>query len=141
MIDPWFGATVAAVILLVFCLGLVVPRRPRVVRTTLATGKLDAISLRLDQLEAKRDLRLDQLEAKQDKNDHDVRNIRMAMESVPTKSAMNKVLVEVATLTGKVEGMHDTLSTNGHSLRRIEDFLVKAAIDNIAAAKGSEAHK
>lgn len=131
MIDPWFGALIAVALLLVFVLGLTVPRKTRVVRTATSGVTLKEISLRLITLE----------EA-QKKNDHDVRNIRMAMESVPTKDAMNKVLVEVGTLKGEVKGMHDTLSTNGYSLRRIEEFLINAAVSNIAAAsKGPEAPK
>lgn len=109
--------------------GLLVPRRPRTVRAPMTDAKLDAINARLTTLEDK-----------QNQNDHDVRGIRMAMQSMPTKDRLNEVLVQVGTISGKVDGMHETLATNGHSLRRIEDFLISAALPTITG-KGQEAPK
>ncbi|KQO53085.1 DUF2730 family protein [Methylobacterium sp. Leaf85] len=129
MTDPWIAVAVGIGVLSVFLLGLLVPRRQRTVRAPITDAKLDAIHSRLATLETK-----------QNQNDHDVRNIRMSMQSMPTKDSLNQVRLEVAGLTGKVDGMHDTLTTNGHSLRRIEDFLINAALPHIAG-KGLEAPK
>lgn len=129
MMDPWIAVAVAILVLAVFLAGLLVPRKQRTVRAPITDAKLDAINARLTTLEGK-----------QTQNDHDVRNIRMAMQSMPTKDSLNEVRLVVAGLNGKVDGMHDTLTTNGHSLRRIEDFLINAALPNIAG-KGTEATK
>ncbi|WP_264047515.1 hypothetical protein [Methylobacterium flocculans] len=129
MTDPWIAVAVAAFVIVLFLAALAVPRRPRTVRAPATDAKLDAINARLTTLEGK-----------QTQNDHDVRNIRMAMQSVPTKDRLNEVLVQVSTISGKVDGMHDTLATNGHSLRRIEDFLIAAALPTVAG-KGHEAPK
>ena len=68
--------------------------------------------------------RIDEVERKQNQNDHDVRNIRMTINGMPTERTVGEMREQIAMLSGRFEGMHDTLVTNGRSLSRIEDYLL-----------------
>lgn len=112
-VDPKVGALVLTVVVVVFLAALLVPRRPRPSTIPVTEAKLDGIRERLDELERK-----------QNQNDHDVKNIRMAIGAMPTERSVGEMRERLAHLDGRVEGMHDTLTTNGHTLRRIEDYLM-----------------
>ncbi len=120
-INPTIAVLVLVAILLVFVAALLVPRRPRVAHVPLTEVKLDGIRERLDELEKK-----------QAQNDHDVRGIRMIIQAMPTEKTAQELRLQVSEVTGKVDGMHETLITNGHSLRRIEDYLINVAIETVS---------
>lgn len=116
-IDPKVGLLVLAAVILVFVAAMLVPRRPRPAHIPVTEAKLDGIRERLDELERK-----------QNQNDHDVRGIRMAIQGMPTERSVGEMRERLAHMDGRVEGMHDTLTTNGHTLRRIEDYLMNNLI-------------
>ena len=112
-VDPKIALLVIAVILIVFVAALLVPRRPKRAHIPVTEAKLDAIRERIDEVERK-----------QNQNDHDVRNIRMTIRGMPTERIVGEMREQIAMLSGRFEGMHDTLVTNGRSLSRIEDYLL-----------------
>lgn len=120
-VDPKIALLVLAVILIVFLAAMLVPRRQRPSFIPVTEAKLDAIRERLEDLEKK-----------QEKNDHDVRGIRMIIQAMPTEKTVQELRLQVTETAGKVDGMHETLITNGHSLRRIEDYLINVAIDTVS---------
>ena len=120
-INPTIALFVLAAIILVFVAALFVPRRPRVNHIPVTEAKLDSIRERLEDLEKK-----------QNQNDHDVRGIRMVLQGMPTEKTLQDLRLQVSEATGKVDGMHETLVTNGHSLRRIEDYLISVAIETVS---------
>lgn len=131
MVDPWVFVAVGLGVILVFVAGLMVPRRPRLVRAPVTDTKLDAIYDRLNKVEER-----------QQKNDHDTRNIRMTMAALPTQRSIAELMVQVTSLSGnvsnlagKVENIKDNLDTNGHTLNRIQDFLFSAAAESLAKHK------
>lgn len=112
-IDPKIALLVLAAVILVFVATLLVPRRPKQAHIPVTEAKLDAIRERIDEVERK-----------QNQNDHDVRNIRMTIKGMPTERSVGEMREQIANLSGRFEGMHDTLVTNGRSLSRIEDYLL-----------------
>ena len=112
-IDPKIALLVLAAVILVFVATLLVPRRPKQALIPVTEAKLDAIRERIDEVERK-----------QNQNDHDVRNIRMTIKGMPTERSVGEMREQIANLSGRFEGMHDTLVTNGRSLSRIEDYLL-----------------
>lgn len=112
-IDPKIALLVLAAVILIFVAALLVPRRPKPAHIPVTEAKLDAIRERIDEVERK-----------QNQNDHDVRNIRMTIKGMPTERSVGEMREQIAMLSGRFEGMHDTLVTNGRSLSRIEDYLL-----------------
>lgn len=112
-IDPKIALLVLAAVILIFVAALLVPRRPKPAHIPVTEAKLDAIRERIDEVERK-----------QNQNDHDVRNIRMTINGMPTERTVGEMREQIAMLSGRFEGMHDTLVTNGRSLSRIEDYLL-----------------
>lgn len=76
--------------------------------------------------------RLEHFEADMRKTKHDVGNVLMTMQSFATSRDVNDVKLQVATLTGEMKGMSQSLGTVQNGIGRIENFLMDAAAKRIA---------
>lgn len=128
--DPSVAIGVAAALAVVFCLGLLVPRRPREVLSPVTDTKLDAIHIRMSELERK-----------QIANDHDVNGIRMVIQHMPTIRSVHALELKVAELGGKVENLNTNIVSIANGIDRVEGFLIQATADKIVAGNTAEAQK
>lgn len=126
MSDAGIAALVAVGVLFVFVLCVAVARRwPR---ADPPESRLHLVDARLSEVEH----RLDKTETLATNTSHDVKNIRMVVQQMPTKGELNRLAVDVAEIKGEMRGVLTTTSSMHRSLERVEGFLMDAAAKRIA---------
>lgn len=113
-------------VVVVFLLALAL--KARTGRRMLPDERLASVEERLGRVEG----RLEKTEALATHTDHDVRNIRLTLQSMPTKDSVNDVKVQLGELRGELKAVTTTTSSMHHSLQRVEGFLFDAAAKRIA---------
>ncbi len=71
------------------------------------------------------DKRLSDIEGWAKTTDHNVNNIRAAIGALPTRDAVHKLEVDMATVAGKVELNHALAVATSRAVERIESHLIK----------------
>lgn len=135
MTDPAIWLLVGLVVLAVFAVGVMGLRRARLDGPRLPEERLRAVEGRLGHVEAQLDLTQSDVK----KTKHDVGNMRMLMQTLPTAKDVSEVMLQVAELKGKVEGIGDRIHTVQSSCARIEDFLMKAAAEGVVRGRAGGA--
>ena len=132
MTDFQLAVVVAGVIALVFGLMLFGQRRQAVTVPALAISAggfttegqtkagFDGINERFEALGQ----RMDKMETSHADTLHDVRNIRSAIQGLPSKDAVHRLEVELTKTAGKIETVEVVVNASKHSLQRIEDHLM-----------------
>lgn len=121
--DPLLAVLILAVVVVALALAIIVSRRsPIVVPAQPVAVRVNELEDRLDVFES----HLKEQDGTMERQDHDLRNIRMMLQSVPTKDAVHQIDIKVTSLDGKVATVEATSSANGRTLERIENFLLNS---------------
>jgi hypothetical protein len=129
--DIVIAGLVALAIALIFVLSVVLVRRFPSSGSRLPEERFQAFEGRLVEVEH----RLEAVQHDGSKTKHDVNNIKMAMQHLPSVKDVNELKVQVAGMSGKLEGVSASQSAVQASIGRVEDFLLKATANAIVSGK------
>ena len=129
--DILIASLVAFVVMLIFALGVILVRRVPTSSSRLPEERFQAFEGRLVEVEH----RLETVQHDGSKTKHDVQNIKMAMQHLPSVKDVNELKVQVASMSGKLEGVSASQSAVQASIGRVEDFLLKATATAIVSGK------
>ena len=75
------------------------------------------------------------VEERLDRQDHDLKNLRMAMSALPTKDTVNQLAVRIEALGGDMKAVAATTNATSRTVERIETFMLSASA--VAIVKGA----
>lgn len=127
MTDGQIALALAGILVLTLVVAIL-GRRPR--RIVVEEGAAGAAHL---------DRRLDAVEKRLDNQDHDLKNLRSAMQGLPTKNEVHRIELTLAEMRGEMRGLSGEVKGVGRQVERIDEFLMTATAKAIADGKTMEA--
>lgn len=129
--NPWLAIVVGVFVLSALVTALIARRAPRTPGTT--DAKLDALDRRM----AAADRRMAVHERQLKDADHDLRQIRMVIQKMPTQESIHAIGMKVEESRGKIETMQGTLNGQTKQLDLILECLVRTSIEAMVAPKNT----